>query len=964
MRSIDNTPTMAEVIRERKKKGGMSASSLGTLRRKLANVARRQNSNNDSGCEHGRYIRGVVSGWRVAEVCLLHEELRNGEILRDVTVQAELAREPAPAVHCDMLTAYRNRWCADIEMEYLGVVLPAHRAILCARSGYFRALLTARDTRNGRRIRLDGLPSHFSVALLEAVLVAVYQGTPNTETECVCNRNDLDIISDRSTSRGCSCVVSCAAVRRAAADLGLREQPLTDLRYLLDSGEYSDCRLVFRESGQSRCVLAAHRVMLAARSRFFRGVMCRVSPCSEVCVDEKVLPRRFAAAILHAAYTDQVDLSLIGRNSTSPTGTANNTPNNTSGKTSWCKSLAQLEDAFQLYEIARFLEMPIVVQGCEDALCGMMADGAALAHTLRWAAAPHASRWLQRQALRMLRERLLASCSVPAAVAVPRAALETVLASPLLQASEGEALKAVIRWGENQIPSGRRRPEREDRDTALRHLLAPLLALVRLEHLSPDCDIMQQAIRRGLVTAPTESPWNSADAWLGRGNNRPCRIFLPYLDEIKALVECQSVPAAEVARERRARCVHRIPDTLYMVAAERSQSVPNECDASLLSPRMVRVLHSRVSELLAAPHVLRNESVTKQICLRAVREHSLPDSCATLLLPECSERMSPQLIVEDSARSISASSLRTADAPTTSTDVPRDRGRGRLSLAVPDVAMAPNANTHLLTARDYGGAVLQLDLGDGATHTPRPGSRAQRARHLTEQNIGRPPSAVEEDELRNAIELSVIRAYSNHPRSMSPRSPNMRCHVHDRGMSDNRLQVRLNDNEGSGHARDRGRQSLRYTDRAGRSPHLEQAHVGERPQHRNGRSPHLEMQHLDMVHMRSDRNRSPHLEASEGGRIREGGGHQRSSRSPHLELTQFRAERSDGAVGRTGSLSRSMTMDRKLPSVDYQHPAVHTLGHRSRHGYCNRPSTSDYRLEASYREQCAGSRGPSPSNYA
>lgn len=27
--------------------------------------------------------------------------------------------------------------------------------------------------------------------------------------------------------------------------------------------------------------------------------------------------------------------------------------------------------------------------------------------------------------------------------------------------------------------------------------------------------------------------------------------------------------------------------------------------------------------------------------------------------------------------------------------------RGRLSAAVPDVAMAPNANTHLLTARDY-----------------------------------------------------------------------------------------------------------------------------------------------------------------------------------------------------------------------------------------------------------------------
>uniref|UniRef100_A0A2H1WHC7 SFRICE_024499 n=1 Tax=Spodoptera frugiperda TaxID=7108 RepID=A0A2H1WHC7_SPOFR len=102
----------------------------------------------------------------------------------------------------------------------------------------------------------------------------------------------------------------------------------------------------------------------------------------------------------------------------------------------------------------------------------------------------------------------------------------------------------------------------------------------------------------------------------------------------------------------------------------------------------------------------------------------------------------------------------------------------RLSAMVPDVAMAPNANTHLLTARDYfrhappweysGGGVLQLDLGDGATHTPRPGSRAARAgaahaRHSREHAPGMSclRSRADEDELRAAIELSVIRAYSS-----------------------------------------------------------------------------------------------------------------------------------------------------------------------------------------------------------
>ncbi|XP_013142438.1 PREDICTED: uncharacterized protein LOC106106370 [Papilio polytes] len=117
--------------------------------------------------------------------------------------------------------------------------------------------------------------------------------------------------------------------------------------------------------------------------------------------------------------------------------------------------------------------------------------------------------------------------------------------------------------------------------------------------------------------------------------------------------------------------------------------------------------------------------------------------------------------------------------------------------------MAPNANTHLLTARDYVyapgaapapsaapaapgtapaapstapapqhlrhaeyGGGLQLDLGDGATHTPRPGSRAQRAAHSARhrdntQALSCVRTRNDDDELRAAIELSVIRAYSS-----------------------------------------------------------------------------------------------------------------------------------------------------------------------------------------------------------
>lgn len=43
----------------------------------------------------------------------------------------------------------------------------------------------------------------------------------------------------------------------------------------------------------------------------------------------------------------------------------------------------------------RFLEMPIVVQGCEDAIVEALSPDT-LPAVLRWASAPHASPWVHR----------------------------------------------------------------------------------------------------------------------------------------------------------------------------------------------------------------------------------------------------------------------------------------------------------------------------------------------------------------------------------------------------------------------------------------------------------------------------------------------------------------------------------------------------------------------------------------
>ncbi|KAG6465527.1 hypothetical protein O3G_MSEX015208, partial [Manduca sexta] len=415
------------------------------------------------------------------------------------------------------------------------------------------------------RVPLEGACAALSRAELEACVRALYAGPGGACRVCdkyerSGSEGELDIINVDNSSCGCSGRSSVS--RRLAAALGFSPDSLhRDMRYLLDSGEMADARLVFRLEGgcgaaygfRTALELPCHRLVLAARSRFFRSVMSRRSGAGgAVCVDEKVLPRRFARALLHAAYTDQVDLSLIGRNSSSPSST-----NTSNGSTSWAgvsrggarpATTALLDDAFQLYEIARFVEMPIVVQGCEDAIVEAL-SAETLPHVLRWAAAPHASQWVHRQAMRFLRDEFPSIMSVSACGRLPSSALAGALASPFLQASEACTLRALVRWAAERSPVVSRARRAAAADSVLRDALAALLPLVRLEHLPPDHDLLNQLIRRGVISGPVAGG-GTADAWLGRGAFRPARCFLPYLDEIKVSVALTHATSTTTSRDR------------------------------------------------------------------------------------------------------------------------------------------------------------------------------------------------------------------------------------------------------------------------------------------------------------------------------------------------------------------------------------------------------------------------------
>lgn len=95
--------------------------------------------------------------------------------------------------------------------------------------------------------------------------------------------------------------------------------------------------------------------------------------------------------LLNAIYLDQVDLSLISRvgcgaglgeaQALAHTGRVRPSP---------------LEEAMELYQIGRFLELDILAQGCEDLILEWLSLET-LPTILQWSRQPHGSAWVHRQ---------------------------------------------------------------------------------------------------------------------------------------------------------------------------------------------------------------------------------------------------------------------------------------------------------------------------------------------------------------------------------------------------------------------------------------------------------------------------------------------------------------------------------------------------------------------------------------
>ncbi|KAM9294092.1 BTB/POZ domain-containing protein 7 isoform 2-T2 [Gastrophryne carolinensis] len=656
-----------EKPQDKKKK----SSGLATLKKKF--IKRRKSSRS---ADHAKQMRELLSGWDVRDVNALVEEYEGTAALKELSLQANLARPETRTLQKDMGDLYAYKYCTDVDLIFQETCFPVHRAILAARCPFFKKLLTS-SPEFGAEIIMDINTAGIDMSMFSALLHYLYTGEFGIEDSRFQN---VDILLQLSE------------------EFGTPNSLDVDMRALFDYMCYYDAVLIFSSDselvetyGAQSCLeeeLRAHKAVLSARSPFFRNLLQRRIRTGEeitdrtlrtptrIVLDESIIPKKYAKVILHCMYTDVVDLSYALH--CSPTiGSLSEVQALVAGRA----SMSRAEEAMELYHIALFLEFNMLAQGCEDIIAESVSLDTLIA-ILKWSSQPYGSNWVHRQALHFLCEEFSQVMTSEVFYELNKDHLLTVIQSDYLQASEQDILKYLIKWGEYQLMKriadrepnllsgtahsvNKRGVKRRDLDVEeLREILSPLLPFVRIEHILPmNSDVLADPMKRGLISTPPSDmlptlEGGKSNAWLRQKNAgiyvRP-RLFSPYVEEAKSVLDEMMVEQTDLVRLRMVR-MSNVPDTLYMV----NNAVPQCChvinhqqmNSSQATPPtvvaneipvpplgVVREMIRRLQELRHMEQVQRayalncgeGATVSYEIQIRVLREFSLSDSAAELL---------------------------------------------------------------------------------------------------------------------------------------------------------------------------------------------------------------------------------------------------------------------------------------------------------------------------------------------
>ncbi|XP_038074595.1 BTB/POZ domain-containing protein 7-like [Patiria miniata] len=671
--------------KEKKKK-----TSLASLKKRIVRRKRTGKS-----LDHARAMREMASGWNHPDVYALVEEYDALAALKELTIQTDLARPSAASLKDDLLDLYDYKFCSDIDFIFRDTVFPVHRAVLSFRCPYFRKLMSQFPKYGAKvpvKLRLSGV----SVSTFSALLRYLYSG------DFIAQDSRLD---------------SLDTLIQLGEKFGTPSPLEHDLRHLLETGEFTDAVLVFssdlepetsevpteaasaQPAPHKTSSLRCHKAVLAARSPFFRNLLQKRQRSGEdstertlqaptkIVLDDSIIPKKYAQVLLYAIYQDVLDLSLVLPDSPS-VGSLGEAQAMAAGKA----PMSRVEMAMELYQIARFLDLGSMAQACEDTLANAISTEN-LSSILNWSAEPHGSRWVHRQAMHYLREEFSTISGSVVLFELSKALLKKAIKSDFLQASEAEVLKAVVKWGEHQLirrmedrePNlvsntqhsvSRKGIKRRDMDNKeLREIISDLLPLVRLDHIIPRShETLTSAIKRGLIPTPPSHmlPGDELtpqhNLWIAgkrrRNNPRP-RLFTPYVEEAKSILDEQMVSDIDSVRLRRIRMSY-VPDALYMLEdrgecssesnASRLQSCPPAGVTSAfptLDEATVKAMLAREKDLHRCSTAQRayslrcvdSAALARQIHMRIVREYGLPDE-ATEIFASYPREYSEQAEVE------------------------------------------------------------------------------------------------------------------------------------------------------------------------------------------------------------------------------------------------------------------------------------------------------------------------------
>jgi len=309
---------------------------------------------------------------------------------------------------------------------------------------------------------------------------------------------------------------------------------MNDLHKLMLTAErYGDLRLRFTPDKStdngSYTDVYCHSFLLAARSSYFRKLLKikwkqvesnKDSKCGKFLtlqMDSNIFSHQYFRFVLNVMYTDQIDLTSLSVND--DVSSSSLSPDTASQR---------IKDYIKLYQIARFIDFPLLLQGCERALLDLV-NSETFLFLFKWSSKPHGSTWLRRQLVIYASENFIQLAHTNALIFIDQEDLKDIIRSDFINAPEIEIFQLVMRWGEERVIE---KQESSD-STGIRSIFSrgtsssshrylkqrnlilnanaieikrqvdPLLVHVRFQHLLPiNHQVVTTAIRRKIIHRP------------------------------------------------------------------------------------------------------------------------------------------------------------------------------------------------------------------------------------------------------------------------------------------------------------------------------------------------------------------------------------------------------------------------------------------------------------------------------